>query len=157
MKKVVLKSVEQDHRKLYMEWLLLADESEEIVNGYINEGEMFSILYEGQAAGVILFTFHPGQTVEVKNMGLVKNYRGMGLGKTILQEAFEIYRAQGMQKMIVGTANSSIANLAFYQKAGFRMTEIKKGFFEKYPTPIYENGIRAMDMVVFEKILGTLT
>ncbi|WP_253701188.1 N-acetyltransferase [Bacillus sp. FJAT-29814] len=153
MKKVVLKSVEQDHRKLYMEWLLLADESEEIVKGYINDGEMFSVLYEGQAAGVILFTFHPGHMVEVKNMALAENFRGMGLGKMILQEAFEIYRAQGMQKMIVGTANSSIANLAFYQKVGFRMSEIKKDFFKKYPEPIYEYGIRALDMVMFEKSL----
>ncbi|MCM3765179.1 GNAT family N-acetyltransferase [Neobacillus niacini] len=153
MKKVVLKSVEQDKRKLYMEWLLLADESEEIVKGYINDGEMFSVLFDGETAGVVLFTFQPGQVVEVKNMALAQNFRGMGLGKTILQEAFEIYRAQGMQKMIVGTANSSIANLAFYQKAGFRISEIKKDFFKKYPEPIYEYGIRALDMVMFEKNL----
>jgi ribosomal protein S18 acetylase RimI-like enzyme len=153
MKKVVLKPVEQDNRHLFMELLLLADESEKIVKEYINLGDMFSILYKGETAGVILFTLHPGKIVEVKNMALAENFRGMGMGKAILQKAFSIYQAKGMQKMIVGTANSSIANLAFYQKAGFRMSEIKKDFFKKYPEPIYENGIRALDMVVFEKNL----
>ena len=58
--------------------------------------------------------------------------------------------------MIVGTANSSIDNIAFYQKLGFRMAEIKRDFFKAYPTPIFENGIRALDMIVFEKELGFL-
>ena len=55
--------------------------------------------------------------------------------------------------MIVGTANSSIDNIAFYQKLGFRMAEIKRDFFKAYPTPIFENGIIALDMIVFEKEL----
>lgn len=33
------------------------------------------------------------------------------------------------------------------------MVEIKKDFFKNYPIPIYENGIRALDMVMFEKKL----
>jgi ribosomal protein S18 acetylase RimI-like enzyme len=153
MKNLVLKTVPQQNRYSFMELLLLADESEEVVNDYIDEGEMFSIQYEENLAGVILFIFHPGQIVEVKNMVVIEDFRGKGLGKTVLNMAFEVYRDRGLVKMIVGTANSSIANLAFYQKAGFRMTEIKRGFFEKYPTPIYENGIRALDMVMFERIL----
>lgn len=56
--------------------------------------------------------------------------------------------------MIVGTANSSIGNLAFYQKVGFRITEVKKDFFSKYPEPIFENGIQALDMIMFEKNLS---
>lgn len=154
MKNVILEIVAQEHRNSFMDLLLLADESEEVVNEYINEGEMYSILYGGEIAGVALFTFHPEQIVELKNVALGENFRGRGLGKMILNQAFEVYRTKGLEKMIVGTANSSIANLAFYQKAGFRMTEIKRGFFEKYPAPIYENGIRALDMVMFEKVLA---
>lgn len=153
MKKVVLKPVEWDQRLSFFDLLLLADESEEIVNKYILEGEMYSIKYEGATAGVMLFTFHPDHVVEIKNMAISEKYQGMGIGKMAIKKSFEVYRSRRFNKMIVGTANSSIANLAFYQKAGFRMSEIKKDFFKKYPDPIYENGIRALDMVLFEKNL----
>ncbi|MFC4802884.1 GNAT family N-acetyltransferase [Neobacillus sp. GCM10023253] len=153
MKKVVLKPVEWDQRLSFFDLLLLADESEEIVNKYILEGEMYSIKYKGATAGVMLFTFHLDHVVEIKNMAISEKYQGMGIGKMAIKESFVVYRSRGFNKMIVGTANSSIANLAFYQKAGFRMSEIKKDFFKKYPDPIYENGIRALDMVLFEKNL----
>ncbi|MCH6269661.1 GNAT family N-acetyltransferase, partial [Bacillus sp. FJAT-50051] len=70
MKKVVLKPVEWDQRLSFFDFLLLADESEEIVNKYILEGEMYSINYEGATAGVMLFTFHPDHVVEIKNMAI---------------------------------------------------------------------------------------
>lgn len=150
---MVLKIINQEERPLYLQYLLLADESEAIVKEYINEGEMYAIHYEGNIAGVILFTFHPNNIVELKNIALTEEFRGHGLGKVIIKEAFAIYQQKGFAQMIVGTANSSIANLAFYQKVGFRMSEIKKDFFKNYPTPIYENGIRALDMVMFQKDL----
>ncbi|MDQ0168195.1 hypothetical protein J2S11_004147 [Bacillus horti] len=31
------------------------------------------------------------------------------------------------------------------------MSSIDKEFFLKYPEPIYEGGIQAMDMIIFEK------
>lgn len=148
-----LKIINREERPLFLDYLLLADESEAIVKQYINEGEMFSIHYEGNIAGVVLFTFHPNDIVELKNIALVEDFRGRGMGKEVISEAFVIYQQQGFKQMIVGTANSSIANLAFYQKVGFRMTEIIKDFFKNYPTPIYENGIRALDMVMFQKDL----
>ncbi|WP_249872130.1 GNAT family N-acetyltransferase [Oceanobacillus saliphilus] len=148
-----LEKVEQEKRSQYLEYLLLADASEVVVNKYINDGDMFSIHYENEVAGVLLVTYHPNQVVELKNMALDTKYRrGRGLGKLIVTEAFKIYKRKGISKVIVGTANSSIGNMVFYQKIGFRMTEIKKNFFKVYPEPIYENGIRALDMVMFEKI-----
>jgi ribosomal protein S18 acetylase RimI-like enzyme len=153
MKKVSLVPVKTEERILLLDYLLMADESEEIVKQYINDGEMFSIGYEDKVAGVVLFCFHPNNTVELKNIAFAEQYRGMGLGKIAIKQAFTLYQSTGMQKMIVGTANSSIDNIAFYQKLGFRMAEIKRDFFKAYPTPIFENGIRALDMIVFEKEL----
>lgn len=152
-KQISLHMVKQEERSSYLEYLLLADESEQVVNTYINDGEMYAILYEENIAGVVLFTFHADDVVELKNIALASSSRGKGLGKLVVNEAFNIYKRRGMSKMIVGTANSSIGNLAFYQKAGFRMAEIKKDFFKKYPEPIFEDGIRALDMVMFEKDL----
>jgi ribosomal protein S18 acetylase RimI-like enzyme len=152
-KRVVLESVVNQNRSEYLPYLLLADESESIVAEYMNEGEMYAIKCSSGTAGVVLFTHHSEKVVELKNIAFDPKYRGMGLGKSVISEAFEIYKRKGFHKMIVGTANSSIGNLAFYQKAGFRMAEIKKDFFVKYPEAIFEDGIRALDMVMFEKDL----
>ncbi|MFO1444055.1 GNAT family N-acetyltransferase [Bacillus sp. Bva_UNVM-123] len=148
-----LEEIRLDERKNFMEYLLLADESEEIINEYIHEGDMFSILLENLVIGVALFIQESPSIVELKNIALLPEYRGRGFGKDIMNLAFEQYRRKSFQKMIVGTANSSIANLAFYQKAGFRIVGIRKNFFNKYPNPIYEDGIQAIDMIMFEKNL----
>ncbi len=63
----------------------------------------------------------------------------------ILEEA----RRRQVQSVLVGTANSSIDNISFYQKCGFRMDSIRRDFFTYCPSPVYENGIRTIDMIVF--------
>ncbi|ETI70400.1 GNAT family N-acetyltransferase [Neobacillus vireti] len=153
MFEVQLKAIEMEKRNSFLDYLLLADESEEIVREYINDGEMFAMLFNGQIIGVAQFIFLQDGIVELKNIAIIEDYRGKGIGKLVIKEAFGLYKMKGLNKMLVGTANSSIANLAFYQKLGFRMDEIKKDFFKKYPTPIYENGIRALDMVMLERDL----
>ncbi|MGG3641095.1 GNAT family N-acetyltransferase [Bacillus gobiensis] len=151
MKNVHLEEIIMNDREKYLDYLLLADEDEQIVKQYINEGDMYSISMDGQLVGIILFVYHQQRVVELKNLALAPEWRGRGIGKAVLQKAFDIYK--GMEKMIVGTANSSIENIAFYQKAGFRMTEIRRGYFEKYAKPIFEKGIQALDMVMFERNL----
>lgn len=153
MKRFKLTPVRLEKRIEYLNYLLLADESEEIVQSYINDGEMYAIDFEGNIAGVVLFMFHPNRIVELKNIAVVEECRGMGLGKAVINETFSLFQSKGLEKMMVGTANSSISTIAFYQKLGFRMAAIKKDFFKKYPMPIYENGIQALDMIMFEKIL----
>ncbi|WRP08742.1 GNAT family N-acetyltransferase [Rossellomorea aquimaris] len=104
---------------------------------------MYSIVFNDEIVGVVLFTYHSEYVIEIKNIALDRAYRGMGLGKSVLKEACDIFRSIGLHKVIVGTANSITDNLVFYQKAGFRMSEIKKDFFRQYPDSIFEDGIRA--------------
>ena len=59
-----------------------------------------------------------------------------------------IERASGSIQIIETTGNSSLGELAFYQKSGFRITGVKRDFFADYDPPIFENGIRCLDMVI---------
>jgi ribosomal protein S18 acetylase RimI-like enzyme len=152
--KLTLSPVGLESRKEYLPLLMIADESEDAVNKYISEGDLYSIKRNGDLAGVILFTPVNDLTVELKNFALLSDFRGKGLGKALINHALSLYKNRGLKRIIVGTANSSIDNIAFYQKAGFRMYEIKRDFFLDYPEPIYENGIRALDMVMFDINLG---
>jgi len=152
---VLLQLIDSSDRLDYLPYLVMADESVSVVKEYIAEGQMFAIIVDsGTVAGVALFVEEAEGVVELKNIALDPKFRGLGLGKQIINLAFEIFKGQGFRKMMVGTANSSIANLAFYQKAGFRMAEIRKDFFLKYPEPIFEDGIQAVDMVMFERVLS---
>ena len=58
-----------------------------------------------------------------------------------------------MDRLTVGTANSSLDAIRFYQKAGFRMSGVNRGSFDAYPEPIWEDGLRARDMIMFELAL----
>ncbi|MNJ03534.1 putative N-acetyltransferase YvbK [compost metagenome] len=54
----------------------------------------------------------------------------------------------GYQTIEVGTGSTGVAQLALYQKCGFRMTGIDRDFFTRhYAEPIYENGMQLKDMV----------
>ncbi|QFT87530.1 putative N-acetyltransferase YvbK [Bacillus sp. THAF10] len=140
-----------NNRERFLPYLLLADESEAIVRAYIHDGDLYEIKLGGEVAGVVLFVPENKQVIELKNMALLSVFRGKGIGKKVIHEAAKILSQKGYQTLTVGTANSSIENLAFYQKAGFRISGIKKDFFLKYPEPIIENGIRALDMIMFER------
>ncbi len=60
-------------------------------------------------------------------------------------------RERGYHRIIVGTGNSSIDNLAFYQKLGFRFRSVVRDFFTlHYPEPIFEHGIQWCDMIILD-------
>ncbi|MBJ4025620.1 GNAT family N-acetyltransferase, partial [Salmonella enterica subsp. enterica serovar Derby] len=71
-----------------------------------------------------------------------------GIGRQLVMHAIETAKAQGFKTIEIGTGNSSIGPLALYQKCGFRITGIDRNFFLRhYEKPIYENGMRCIDMI----------
>lgn len=143
----------EGNREAFLPQLLLADESEVAVRKYLDKGTLYKINCGELLVGVALVIPQTDTIIELKNIAIVPKYQGKGIGKEILRQLTEECQKNGYQKVLVGTANSSIDNIAFYQKAGFRMEAIEKDFFSHYPEPIYENGIRALDMIFFTKQL----
>ncbi|AJD92823.1 acyltransferase [Jeotgalibacillus malaysiensis] len=148
-----LEAVPYERRHDYVNWLLLADDSENAVRSYLDYGDLYVIHIEQQIVGVMLFVTLSEHAVELKNMALTENQRGKGIGKKAIEAAVKLYKDNGFKQMNVGTANSSIENLAFYQKAGFRMFSIMKDYFADYDPPVYEHGIHGLDLVMFERKL----
>lgn len=145
--------VATNDRRRFMADLLMADETEAIIEGYIDDGVFYTIHLDDVHIGVCLFVFPKKHTVEIKNVAIQEAYQGQGYGKRVINAACSLFQKKGYKEMLVGTSNSSIENLAFYQKAGFRFHEIHHDFFPKYSDPFYENGIRGMDMVYFRRPL----
>lgn len=146
--------IHKDRRASYLNLLLIGDEDEKIVKSYINEGSLFTIVYKKKEVGVVqCLTDEEESAVEVKNIGLKEAYRGKGIGSKAIKKLEVLYERNQYSKMIVGTADSSLENIAFYKKAGFYRRGVKKNFFLQYVPPIYENGLQAIDMIMFEKKL----
>ncbi|CAM5216605.1 Acetyltransferase (GNAT) family protein OS=Ureibacillus acetophenoni OX=614649 GN=SAMN05877842_10698 PE=4 SV=1 [Ureibacillus acetophenoni] len=95
----------------------------------------------------VLLSTRP-ETVEIVNVAVAEEYQGKGLGKQLVFDAIQKARASGYKTIEIGTGNSSIPQLALYQKCGFRITGIDHDFFVKhYSDEIYENGIQCRDMI----------
>ena len=68
--------------------------------------------------------------------------------------AKSIAKEQHYKQLDVRTGNSSISQLAFYQKAGFRIIEIIPDYFTiHYEEPIIEDGIPCLDQLKLSIIL----
>lgn len=138
-----------------MELLLLADPSVELISAYLVSGRCFVAILEEEIIGAMVLTGFDQPTLEVKNIAVAERYQGRGIGKQLLQFAAEFGRQQGYATLRIGTGNSSINQLALYQKQGFEITgEIKDFFLDNYKEPLFENGIQCKDMIVLAKSLS---
>lgn len=134
--------------KLPIELLLLADPSQEIVEEYVNRGECFVAESEQQIVGVYVLLPTRPEIVELVNVAVIEEQHGRGIGKQLVMDAIEVAKKKGYKTIEIGTGNSSIGQLALYQKCGFRIIGVDMDFFIKhYPEEIFENGIQCRDMV----------
>jgi ribosomal protein S18 acetylase RimI-like enzyme len=88
--------------------------------------------------------------VELKAVAVDTAQQNRGIGRRLLAAVIEDLRKRGVRRAIVGTANAGIGQLAYYQKAGFRLLRIERDFFSPargYPAVMEDNGIRLRDMV----------
>ncbi|MBO9728750.1 MAG: GNAT family N-acetyltransferase [Chitinophaga sp.] len=134
--------------------LLLADPSVIAINSYLSLSELY-VMEQGQQiiGSYVLYTNDP-EEVEIKNIAVNPAWQGKGFGKILLQDATQRARANGFRRLVIGTGNSSIAQLYLYQRQGFEITAVKKDhFMMHYQEPIYENGIQCKHLIMLEKRL----
>lgn len=137
-----------------MDLLLLADPSRILVEEYIQRGECFVAESGGQIIGVYVLLPTRPETVELVNIAVKESEQGKGLGKQLVIHAIEVAKSKGYRTIEVGTGNSSIGQIALYQKCGFRITGVDIDFFIRYYSEaIFENGIQCRDMVRFSQDL----
>ncbi|API92606.1 putative N-acetyltransferase YvbK [Virgibacillus pantothenticus] len=138
-----------------LELLLEADPQKELVEEYLFRGECFIAEIDGKVAGVYVLLPTRPSTIELVNIAIAEEEQGKGYGKKLIADAIQKAKEKKCRIMEVGTGNSSIGQLAMYQKCGFRITGVDKDFFVKhYSEPIVENGIPCTDMIRLSIDLG---
>ena len=127
--------------------LLEADPSSSHIDRYIREGYCYVAVVKEEIIGVYVLVKKEENTIEIMNIAVREDRRGQGIGKALIHDAIQRSADHGAKKVVIGTGNSSLDQLALYQKCHFRITEIIEGFFDHYPEPIIENGIPCRDMI----------
>lgn len=140
-----------ENKKQYMQLLFLADEQEDMIDRYLEKGEMFVCLDPEVVGEIVVVDLGEG-TFEVKNLATDPAVHGKGYGRKLLEFVCEHYRGRGTL-MLVGTGDSPLT-LPFYKKCGFTEHHRLKNFFtDHYDHPIIEEGIQLVDMVYLSREL----
>ncbi len=155
MNEVVFQKIETDYP---YDLLLQADETRDGVDKYLFDSEVYVARLAGQdePVGVCCLLPLDAETIELMNIAVDEPCRGKGIGGALLEKAVEVAAGKGCREIILGTATEdcAAAQIRFYERHGFRVSAIRKDYFlEKYPDPIYENGVQLRDMVVLKRSL----
>jgi len=140
------------NKKDYLPLLLLADEQEDMIDRYLERGDMYVLEEEGKAIASIVVTDAGGGMLEIKNLAVVPEVQRRGCGRMMIDFAADRYRGR-YQTLIVGTGDSPLT-VPFYERCGFVRSHVVKDFFtEHYDHPIMEDGVMLKDMIYLKRAI----
>jgi len=151
VKRSIVIKKEKENKEQYMDLLLEADPSKDMINDYLRDGELFVLTYKETIACVAVVIRIDDETIELKNIATKEIYRGQGYGKKMLKYLADNYK-QKYKKMLVGTSEN---NIPFYVKQGFDKYEktIKNYFLDNYKEEIWDGNLHCIDMYYYSKDL----
>ena len=150
-----LEIVESRDQSLLVPILHDADEDNvRIASAIVDMANTSYAAYIGdECVGAAMMHWQPDES-EILYIAVREADRGKGYGAALISTLVEMARERSTQALVVGTASTSVDNIIFYQKCGFRMDSVRKDFFNYKPTPVYEHGILLRDMVMLRYELG---
>jgi len=139
------------NKKQYLDLLLLADEQENMIDKYLENGDMFA-LFDDDLKTVCVVVAIDSETCELKNIATYPKYQGKGYAKILIKFISDFYKDK-YNAMLVGTGEVP-SILSFYDSCGFEKSHCIKNFFtDNYDHPMFEEGIQLIDMVYLKKEL----
>jgi len=133
-----------EKKKDYLSLLLLADESETMIDKYLERGELFVLDDNGVKAECVVTKESDG-TYEIKNIAVIPDCQRKGYGKYLIE--FLLSHYVDCRVMLVGTGECGPV-LDFYHSCGFAESHRIKNFFtDNYNHPMFENGEQLIDMI----------
>ena len=140
-----------ENKNRFIDLLLLADESELMIDKYLERGDLFA-LYDNELKSVCVVTIESSDICELKNIATDKEYHGMGYGSKLIEYISTFYKEK-YKTMIVGTGDIP-KSIRFYERNGFCLySRIHNFFTDNYDHPMFEDGVQLVDMVYLKKDL----
>jgi [ribosomal protein S18]-alanine N-acetyltransferase len=91
-------------------WVLTDDETDSRIYGY-----------------AVFWTID--ESIEILNIAVDLESRGLGWAKLMLQKVIREGLAKGAKRLILDVRKSNLPAFGLYQRAGFSITQIRKGFY----------------------------
>lgn len=133
-----------NRKKDYLDLLLLADEQEDMVDLYLDRGDMFVLDDNGVKAECVVTKESDG-VYELKNIAVNPVDQRKGYGKKLIE--FLVAHYSDCKVLYVGTGDCP-SSLNFYKSCGFTDSHRIKNFFtDHYDHPMFEDGTQLVDMV----------
>ncbi|MDO4766856.1 MAG: GNAT family N-acetyltransferase [Pseudomonadota bacterium] len=140
-----------ENKKQFLSLLLLADEQEDMIDRYIENGTMY-VLDDNGVKGECIVIDSGSNILEIKNIAIRPDFQRKGYGKALIDFIVDKYKKK-YSVLQVGTGDSPLI-IHFYEKCGFiRSHRIKNFFVNNYKNPIYECGIQLIDMIYLKRKL----
>ncbi|MCL2327697.1 MAG: GNAT family N-acetyltransferase [Bacteroidetes bacterium] len=150
------------NKKQFLDLLLLADEQENMIDKYLEHGDLFTLcdgsttLTNHDLKSVCVVVPIDSETCELKNIATYEKYQGKGYGKALMQFVCDFYK-NDYKTMLVGTGEIPWI-LSFYEGCGFEKSHrVKKFFTDNYEQPMFEGEIQLVDMIYLKKDLYLCT
>ncbi|MCL2677735.1 MAG: GNAT family N-acetyltransferase, partial [Clostridiales bacterium] len=133
----------------FLDLLLLADEQEDMIDGYLQRGDLFA-LYDDGLKSICVVTDEGNGTFELQSLATYPQFQKRGYGRRLINYVCGHYKGQGAL-MLAGTGDSP-AILRFYAKSGFKFSHrVENYFLEHYDNPMFEDGVQLIDKVYLKR------
>ena len=90
-----------ENKKQYLNLLLLADEQENMIDHYLNKGNMYVLDDNGVKCECVV-TNEGNDVLEIKNIATVPESQGKGYAKTLIDFIIEKYKGQFAKRGYLG-------------------------------------------------------
>jgi ribosomal protein S18 acetylase RimI-like enzyme len=111
-----------DLRPLFEE----AEDSPAALDAYLDAGEVLVAKAGDRVVGHAQLV---DGGAELKSLAVEASWRRRGIGRSLVEAAADVARAQGRSALTVSTAAADTGNLRFYQRLGFRLRAVDRDVF----------------------------
>ena len=138
------------NKKAYLPLLLLADPSEAMIDKYLEDGELYVLMENGEAVCVAVVGMSDETTCELYNLATAESAQGRGCATRLVNYLLRLYQPRA-KVMRVGTSHTMVG---FYERFGFRYAFTREDFFlnENYAACTFDDPA-LKDMQVLERAL----
>jgi len=142
-----------ENKRRFLDLILLADEQEDMIDRYLDRGDLFVMNADGTTVSVCVVTDEGGGICEVQNLAVHPNWQRHGFGRAMLDHVAAYYQGRATT-LLVGTGDSPLT-LPFYESCGFTFDHlVPRGIADAYDHPVIEAGVQLIDKVYLRKDLA---
>lgn len=114
------------NKKRFLPLLLAAGEPESVIDGYLEEAEMFALYDDSKIKTVAVISKEPKRVFALKNISTVPQFQRKGYGKRMVEYLLAYYHGKGRVLVAAGGAAAE-----FFKACGFQAGKSNDGEMQK--------------------------